>query len=68
LALGPAIFDRDAAALDVADVAQPLLERAHDGLRQVRRFAVEKPDHRHRRLLRAGRDWPSSSRTTEQRD
>ena len=69
LALGPAIFDRDVAALDVAGFAQALAERG-----QVRRsrtlsaIAAEKPDHRHRRLLRARRERPRGRRAAEQRD
>ena len=35
----------------------------------VRRTSdAEEPDHRHRRLLRARREWPRDSRAPEQRD
>jgi hypothetical protein len=37
----------------VANLAQPLLERAYEARLSVRRVAADEPNHRHRRLLRA---------------
>src|SRR5262249_31031122 len=63
--LGPAIFDRDVAALDIAS----FVETSPDGVKSagftVR--AAEQPDHRHRRLLSARRERPCD-RAAEQRD
>src|SRR5262249_9682528 len=67
MALGPAVFDRHIPAFDEADFAQTLAERGHPRGVSARRFAVEKPDHRHRRLLRPCRDRPCG-RAAEQRD
>jgi hypothetical protein len=55
-------------ALDVAGFAQALAERAQTARPQVRRFGAEEPDHRHRRLLRARHEWPSSGRAAEKHD
>src|SRR5262249_29452014 len=65
--LGPAVFDRDVLVLDVADFLHALAELAHTVRQPVRRPAVEKLDHRHRRLLRARRKRPRR-RTAEQRE
>src|SRR6516162_4586322 len=63
----PAVFDRYILALDIAGFGQALTEgRSHRRVRPGRR-TVEKPDHRHRRLLRARRDGPCR-RAAEQRD
>jgi hypothetical protein len=45
----------------MAKCAQTVRER-------VRRCGFEEPDHRHRRLLRARRERPSSCRAAKQRD
>src|SRR5262249_52803931 len=58
MALGPAVFDRHIPAFDEADFAQTLAERGHPWGVSALRFAVEKPDYRHRRLLRARRERP----------
>ena len=69
LTLGPAVFDRH--------VLDPRRSRSPSGPGEmprrrcrepVRRLAVEKPDHRHRRLLRARRERPRRRRAAEQRD
>jgi hypothetical protein len=65
--LAPAIFDRHILALDIAGFFQALKERAHKVREQVRRSTIEKPDHRHRRLLRTRRERPCR-RAAEQRD
>ena len=68
LTLGPAVFDRHVLALDIAGFLQALAECAQTVRDRVRRFAVEEPDHRHRRLLRARRERPRGRRAAEQRD
>src|SRR4029077_18360968 len=68
LIVGPAVFDCDILALYEARFLQALAERGHEVRRVGGRRAADKPDHWHRRLLRARRKWPSSSRAAEQRD
>jgi hypothetical protein len=58
LTLRVAIFDRDVAAFDVADLAQAAPERLHQLHRVVRRSRLDESNHRHRRLLRARRERP----------
>src|SRR5262249_38410511 len=67
LALGPAVFDRHTASLDVASFLQATAERSQDIRIRPRQCAAEKPDYRYRRLLRARCEWPRS-RAAEQRD
>ena len=68
LTLRPAIFDRHVAAFDIAGFAQALAECApRSGAYSAGRPAIEKPDHRHRRLLRARRQRPRR-RAAEPRD
>ncbi len=55
-------------ACDVARFAQALVERAHTTRPQVRRFAAEQPNHRHRELLRTRSKRPRSRRTAKKRD
>src|SRR5262245_48606463 len=64
----PAIFDRDILALDIAGFIQALTERGREGHIARSCRAVEKPDHRHRRLLRARRERPRRRRAAEKRD
>jgi hypothetical protein len=66
--LRPNIFDADVAVLDIASFVQSLAERGNLVAQHSRRPAAEKPDHRHRRLLRARRERPRRRRATEQRD
>ena len=67
LTLGPAVLDRHVAALDIAGFAQALAECGDVARERVRRPAVKKPDHRHRRLLRPRRERPRHRRAAEQR-
>jgi hypothetical protein len=68
-AFRPAVLDCDVASLDLARFAQALAERAQNGARiPSGRLAVQEPDHRRRRLLRARRERPGGSHTAEQRD
>src|SRR5215470_12292512 len=64
----PAVFDRYVLVLDVAAVLEALAECAQSVCTGVRRSLFEEPDHRHRRLLRAARERPTSSRAAEKRD
>src|SRR5262249_10778928 len=67
LAIGPAILDRRILALDIAGFAQAPTESGYAGGECYSRPAVEKADHRHRRLLRARHERPCR-RTAEKRD
>src|SRR5262249_52424795 len=55
----PSILDGRVLTVDVAGFLQTLAERGHVRRIPVRRCAVEKPDYRHRRLLRPRRERPS---------
>ena len=55
-------------ALDIAGIFETLAKSAQTVRDLVRRSGFEKPDYRHRRLLRPRRDRPSSCRAAEQRD
>src|SRR6516164_4727595 len=64
----PAVFDRYILALDIASFGQaPTEGGSHRRVRPGRR-TVEKPDHRHPRLLRARRERPRRRRAAEERD
>jgi hypothetical protein len=67
LTLRPAVFDRHVLALDVANLFHALAELAYTVRQPVRRPAVEKSDHRHRRLLCVRRERPCG-RTADERD
>jgi hypothetical protein len=58
-------FDRDVLALDKACFLQALAERGHEVRHVSERPAVEKPHHRHRRLLRTRRERPRRRRAAE---
>ena len=67
-AVRPAIFDRHVPALDMTGLASgPGGTRATERV-SIRRRGAEKPDHRHRRLLRPRRERPRRRRAAEQRD
>src|SRR5262249_16234829 len=61
-----AIIDRQVAAFDIAGFAKGFLEGDDEPRVFARRAAVENPDRRHCRLLRARRKRPRS-RTAEER-
>src|SRR5262249_40613023 len=66
---GKVVLDRHIAALDKAGLGETLTERRQKSVRShPGRPAVEKPDHRHPRLLRARRERPCRRRAGEQRD
>ena len=52
LALQPVVLDRHVLAFDVAGFVEALAERGRKARGTIGRPAVDKPDHRHRRLLR----------------
>src|SRR5262244_3931850 len=64
----PSVFDRDVLPLDVTGVTQASVKSREKLACQFERCKVEKPDHRHRRLLRARRARPCHSRAAEQGD
>src|SRR5262249_8062000 len=64
---GPTVFDRDILALDMTRVFQALAKSAQALRVPVRRCDVEKPDHRHRGLLRPRRKRPHGC-PAEERD
>src|SRR5262245_2337638 len=68
LVLRPSVFDRDVLAFDIAGFLQTLTERGRHGPIPVGRGAVEKPNHRHRCLLRTRGHRPRRGRAAEQRD
>ena len=61
-------FDRDVLALDEARFLQALAERGYEARRVGKRCAAEKPNHRHRTLLRARRHRPSRRSGAEKGD
>src|SRR5262249_36829198 len=67
LILGEAVCNRDVLALDIAGIFEALAECAQQVPDRFGRLVVEKPDHRHRLLLRARRERPRC-RAAEQRD
>src|SRR5262249_57846517 len=66
LTLCPAPFDRNISAFRIASFIETLPKRGNCVRQSVRRLGIEKPDHRHRCLLRACREWPRR-RAAEQR-
>src|SRR5262245_2164759 len=65
---GPAVDDRDVLTLDESDLFQALAECGKTRCHAIRRPAVEKADHRHRRLLRARRERPCRHTAAEKCD
>ena len=65
LILGPAVFDCDVLALDIARVFQALAEPTQLLHVPFGRLDVEEADHRHRRLLRPRRERPRRGRAAE---
>jgi hypothetical protein len=62
LIVGPAVFDRDGLAFDIASFLQAVTKPPQTLREPVRRLAVEKSDYRHRRLLRARDERPRGCR------
>jgi hypothetical protein len=65
--LRPAILNRDGAALDPAEFAQPLHKSGNPPVHGYRRARAQEPDGWRPGLLRARRERPRG-RTAEQRD
>jgi len=55
-------------ALDIAGFAQGLAKRGNLECRIICRPAAEEPDHRHRRLLGARREWPGDRQASDHFD
>src|SRR5262249_6308147 len=68
LILAPTVYDRYVIALDIAGVLEALAKSAQTVLNSLRRSVIKEADHRHRRLLRARREWTRGDRAAEQRD
>src|SRR6516225_5516457 len=68
MALRPTEFNRDVLTLDKASLTQAAPERFHKWYVRSGRRAVEKSNHRHRRLLRPRRQRPRGRRAAEARD
>src|SRR5262249_47955071 len=66
--LGPAVVDRHVLALDIAGFFEALAKSAQALGNRFGRSDLEKPDYRHRRLLRARRERPRQSPAAAQRD
>jgi hypothetical protein len=67
--LRPAILNRDGAAFDPAEFAQPLHKSGNPPVHGYRRARAQEPDGRQLcRLLRARREWLGCRRAAEQRD
>ena len=65
LALQPAILDRQVLAFDVADFVEAFAERGRTGRGAIGRPAVDKCNHRHRRLLRARGERPRDRKASK---
>src|SRR5262249_7288808 len=65
--LCPAVFNPQILTLDVAGLFQALAERRRVVCERLRRATMQKPNHRHRALLRTRRERPSRH-ATEQTD
>src|SRR6516164_986356 len=56
--VGPAVFDYQVFALDIADLAKPFTKSEHQARVGLCRGGMKKSNHRSRRLLRARRERP----------
>jgi hypothetical protein len=68
VAVRPAEFDRDIAALGKAGFSKALSERREKTGVRLGKARMEKSDDLRRGLLRARRDWPRGCRAAQQRD
>ena len=68
LVLGPTVLDRDVLAFGITALLQPWLKPAQASAVTSGDCGCDEADHRHRRLLRARRERPSSCRAAKQRD
>jgi hypothetical protein len=65
LIVGPAVFDRQVFALDIAGILEALTESAHRLHVSLGRLRMQEADDRHCWLLRPRRKWPRGCRTAE---
>ena len=65
LILSPTIFDYNIAAIDETGFAEALTKCRGEMGASIGGALMEKPDHRHRRLLRPRRERPRDRRTAE---
>ena len=68
LALQPVVLDRHVLAFDVAGFVEAFAERGHKARGGIGRPVSDKPDHRHRRLLRARGERPCTAAAAKKRD
>jgi hypothetical protein len=68
VAITPAEFDRNVLAFHKPGLAQTLAKRSHKMPETLGRTVPEKPNHRHRPLLRARGERPGDGRTAENCD
>src|SRR5262249_11376834 len=68
LTLGPSIFDSHILALDITQFAEALSQGRRKMRARLWRTTVQKPDHRHHRLLRPRRERPRGCCAANQRD
>ena len=62
------VLDRHVLAFDVAGFVEAFAERGRKARGGIGRPVSDKPDHRHRRLLRARSERPRYRHTAEKRD
>jgi hypothetical protein len=62
LIFGSTVIDNDILPLEIAAPAQAFSQRRDEVNAFARRSGMQKPHHRHRRLLRARREWPRRRR------
>src|SRR5262249_21090289 len=65
--LRPPVFDLDVMVLDVTGSPKPLPNSEQRAPLRLDRTAIDKPDHRHRSLLRPRRERPRGGSAAEQR-
>ena len=68
LAAEPMVLDEHVLALDVAAFAEAFNERGCMARGAIERPTADKPDHRHRGLLRARRERPRRRRAAAKQD
>src|SRR5450631_3141327 len=68
MAFRPAVFNRHITALNITGFGQASVKSTNSLAPRHKRFAIEKPDHRQRKLLRASGRRPCNCRAAECRD
>ena len=67
LTFRPTVFDRHVPPFNIAGITQAIAKRLHAVFKSVSRQAVEKSDHRQRRLLRPRSQRPYDCHAAERR-